>query len=131
MATDYRKELADCPPAHAVAISGKIYRGIHSPPITEDNFKSHNELGLRGADKLICEKWGLSVWRSLEAAENARSLHNYMRRWHIAAGELASTEGVVLPTGNPKNPDHHTLWLDEGVTCAAQFSVVLEPLEAK
>lgn len=131
MAVDYRETLENCPPTRAVAISGTVYRGIPNPPITEDNFRSHNELGLRGADEAVCEKWGLSVWRSLEAAENARQLHSYMRRWHIASGELQTEQGVVLPTGNPRNPDHHTLWLEDGVTCADRFSVVLEPLETR
>lgn len=131
MAGDYRSALPNCPPAQAVAVSGTIYRGIPNPPICEDDFKSHNERGLRGADEAVCNKWGLSVWRSIGAVTNARHLHSYMRRWHIAEGELKPDEGVILLTGNPQNPDHHTLWLEDGVTCANRFKIALDPLETR
>lgn len=127
MTTDYRTELANCPPQDAVAVSGTIYRGVANLPIVEKHFKSHNELGLRHCDESVCVKWGLSVWRSLEAVNNAQQLHDYMRRWYITAGELDAAEGVIVPTGNVGNPGHHTLWLEDGVSCASRFEVVQEP----
>lgn len=131
MTFDYKKELTNCPPSAAGAVSGRVFRGIPTPPISHKDFKSHNELGARGADPKVCMKWGLSVWRSQEAVENARQLHNYMRQWHIAAGELNPADGVIAPTPNPKNPDHHTLWLEERVVCVDRFEIVLEPLETR
>lgn len=120
-----------CPPSEATEIDQEIYRGIPHPPITRDDFLSHVELEKSNADAKTCEHWGLSVWATKEEAENARGLHRYMRRWHIAKGKVKPSSGLFLPTPNEVHPEHCTFWKVFGLDLVNSFAIELPPLGGK
>lgn len=116
-----------CPPSDALPASGEIFRGIRTPPVTSADFLSHVELQMKNCDSSNCEHWGLSVWVSRAAVVNARKVFKYMRRWHIAVGTVDADDGVIKPTPNEKNNEHHTFWKAFGNDISDRFTIAFEP----
>jgi hypothetical protein len=78
--------------------------------------------------RLECECWGLSVWTSRDAVDHARKASRYVRRWHIAAGQVVPEDGVILATPSEQQPEHHTFWRDVRRDLASRFTIILPPL---
>jgi hypothetical protein len=117
----------DCPPADAKATTQTIYRGVRRPPLSAADFVSvAEERGVRG-DKSNCQCWGLSVWISREAAEHGRKVLPFMRKWHVASGEIEPADGLLLKTPSNSQPDHFTFWKCVGASLERKFEIVLYP----
>jgi hypothetical protein len=118
---------AECPPKEAQPIEGALYRGILHPPVSAVDFLSHREANKK-CTAGECECWGLSVWRTRDAVDHARATIRYIRRWHIAAGQVVPEDGVILPTPSEQQPEHHTFWRDVQRDVARRFTIILLPL---
>ena len=116
-----------CPPEAAKPLTGTIYRGIKAPPISATHFKSHKELNMscRGDD---CDCCGLSVWPNLEAVHHARKGLRYTRKWYIAACQVDFNDGLIMPTPNSEQPEHHTFWLDTKSNIVQKSEIILPPV---
>src|ERR1700677_3297072 len=117
-----------CPPAEAKPADRVVFRGIKKLPLGDKDFLSHVENKTNGYDASDCEHWGLSVWLTEEAAEHGRRLIRHMRKWHLAKGNIAESEGVFLNTPSNNQEEHYTFWkcLDASVT--NKFAIALYPL---
>lgn len=80
---------ADCPPKKASVFEGTLYRGIKVVPISDAAFLSHREANKKCTES-ECSCWGLSVWTTREAVDHARATSPYIKKWHIAAGQVTS-----------------------------------------
>jgi hypothetical protein len=118
-----------CPPQEAAPVDGDIFIGVRQLPLSDQNFRSQNENGHKDADPNTCQRWGLSCWRSLDAAKSAQKLFWFMKNWHIACGRVDSNDGFILATPNPKNPKHHTWWINQDENFSTRFSIVSAPVE--
>lgn len=116
-----------CPPDESQFANGVIWRGVKTPPLTEDHFKSHAELELPNCDKGNCTHWGLSVWVNEDDVQHARRLHRFIRRWHIVAGTVDANDGKIMPTPSINQPGHHTFWKFHDHAIAAKFQIVMQP----
>jgi len=97
-------------------------------PFSHDAFLSEAERGTPNADVALSISWGLSVWRSRDAVDHARSLFRHMRKWHVAMGEPGPTRGVILDTSSNRNPNHYTWWKPVAYDPTPEFQILLEPV---
>ena len=79
-------------------------------------------------DASNCEHWGLSVWLTEEAAEHGRRLMPHMRKWHVAKGHIAESEGVFLNTPSNHQEEHYTFWKCFDTSVTNKFAIALYPL---
>jgi hypothetical protein len=115
-----------CPPVDAKPVNMLIYRGIKVSPISERDFKSHREMNATCTlDE--CQCWGLSVWTSPEAVAHARKTQRFFRKWHIAAGTVDFSDGVLKATPSEPQPEHHTYWKQKDCNLSSKFQVVMPP----
>lgn len=117
----------NCPPAEATPMEGTLFRGIPNPPVNASHFRSHAEAE-KPCDPRKCKSWGLSVWVSEADARHAQQALTYMQAWHIAAGQVVPSDGVVMPTPSNSQPNHHTFWLSPNRDISSKFQIVIEPL---
>jgi len=98
-------------------------------PLDEkEHFTSHAELKRKNCNPKDCTHWGLSVWMTTEAVEHARKIMPWLSAWCIASGTLDVDDGVLMPTPNDGQPDHHTFWKYFGREIAGKFKIVMKPV---
>jgi hypothetical protein len=68
-----------------------------------------------------CRACGLSVYRDLNDAKNARARYKPLRDKKIARGHITESDGVVMQTSTPAS--HYTWWM-KTATPEACFSEV-------
>ncbi len=103
---------ADCPPADAVDAGGVVHRIVSHDPPTEDDLKSHAELGL-AVNGPECLRRGVSLFSTRQqachrlqfsrhlgtmvASATLQPVHGKMTRPHAKSGHLTwwSADGVV------------------------------------
>jgi hypothetical protein len=117
-----------CPPAEATPADRVVFRGIKKLPLADKDFLSHVENKTNGHDASNCQHWGLSVWLTEEAAEHGRRLMQYMRKWHVAKGTIAASDGVFLRTGSNTQEEHYTFWKCANVSVTEKFTIALYPV---
>jgi hypothetical protein len=92
---------------------------------------SHLELHLKGLrfkgekpwdDSEDCQRSGLSVHSSRDAAERKRKSSGGMRRFKIAEGEVKGV-GLIADTSSDKGEDHYTWWFEDEVDPVPLFKV--------
>lgn len=112
-----------CPPVEAEESEGVVYRGIKEPPVSDEDFLSHVELGRPNAEDNVCIHRGLSVWRTPAAVWHARKLSRFFKNLHIAVGVLEPQDGMIAPTPSGNQADHFTFWKVENVQITGKFKL--------
>lgn len=127
---DYYPE--SCPPSDAATPTGSCYRLVKKAQIAEQDLMSHLELHLKGIrfqgdkpwdDSEDCQRSGLSVHSSKEAADRKRKSSGGMRRFKIAEGRIKGI-GLMAETPRVSGDDHHTWWCEDDVDLVPLFKVV-------
>ncbi|ODS02932.1 hypothetical protein AUC71_12570 [Methyloceanibacter marginalis] len=97
----------------------------------EKDFVAQAEKDRSNCDQSMCDHWGLSVWMAMADVHHAQSLFGYMRKWAIAKGRVAITDGKLKKTPKPEQPNHYTFWKYYEVGLSHKFSIVQGPLATK
>ena len=85
-----------CPPADAEPAAGTLYRILAHQPPSEDDFRSHRELGkLPHAEP--CQRCGMSVFRERTHAIHQQRLFPRLGRF-LARGSLSGHHGCTKLT---------------------------------
>lgn len=101
-----------CPPSHAVELTGTIFRFINGKIPADRDFVSHyerNPNGDWGNDP--CKARGLSVLRSVEDCQIMRAGVPALRKKRIAIASIAVSVGVIANTPSGTCEGHKTWWL--------------------
>lgn len=120
----FHPELPDaCPPQEAEPVLGTVYRGVRNGRVSEDDFLSLNER--KRAYPTDCDHWGLSVWVTEEAVKHAYKILIPLKKrtWSIAVGQLQPTDGLIMHTPSPTQPDHRTFWKNRNADMVRKFQI--------
>ncbi|MNZ65677.1 hypothetical protein D3C78_838750 [compost metagenome] len=100
-----------CPPSHATAVSGLVYRFTNRSNPKHKDFLSYYELN-PGHDwgEKACEARGLSVYRAEEDCLAAAARVPALRKKRLAKAFLPHNSGVIAPTKSSNTKNHHTFW---------------------
>lgn len=115
----------NCPPLHATAASGVVYRFVERDPPTTQDFQSLYET--RPAQQYggkRCQAFGLSVFRDPRDLERLRTRVRAYDTSLVASASLANVHGLLSPTPTRGGSSHHTWWVPLGVRAASVFHVV-------
>jgi len=112
-----------CPPEDATEAEGEVFRFTRPPEVSEADFRSHVERGLRPASD--CEAAGLSVYTDVSDALAAWEAIPGMRRRNLARGALTPEHGAMRPTPREMTPSHHTWWKWADVEPTSAFAVYM------
>lgn len=102
---------AQCPPSHAVELTGTVYRFINGRSPADVDFLSHYE---RKPDRDwgndTCKAMGLSVLRSIEDCQTMRAGVPALRKKRIAVASINGSAGVIASTPSHACEGHKTWW---------------------
>jgi hypothetical protein len=110
-----------CPPADAVAATGRVYRVVRTDPPVASDFLSLLEQGRPIADR-PCESAGLSIFRAFQDAVHYAEKYPHIGEM-VAEGQLEPRHGVLKLTPRRSN-SHATWWPADGIARHAAFSIV-------
>lgn len=102
---------AQCPPPHAVELTGTVFRFINGRSPADVDFLSHYERkpdGDWGHDP--CKARGLSILRSIEDCQTMRSGVPALRKKRIAIASISGSAGVIANTPSHTCEGHKTWW---------------------
>ena len=116
-----------CPPEEANHEKIKVYRMVKDKVLTEEDFKSHVELGLsyRPTKNPPFGEYGVSVNPNSQELINYAKSVPYLRRTfkYIAGGYTYICTGVVCSVGSRNQPSHHNWWLYKQATPHKYFKI--------
>lgn len=125
----FHPEMPEHCPEDAEEVSAVLYRACGSNPATAEDFTPHvtsaDPRKRERADPQKCEGWGLSVWRTEEDVEHARTLLRWLQKKYIFKGRVSPDDGQLKQTGQP---GHHTFWVYQGVEIQSKFRMTKTPL---
>lgn len=119
----------DCPPTNSLEIEEDeiFFRAVKAENITDRDFLSWVNLGMRPRTEPNCKCWGLSVWKNIDAVHHARNITPSVAEQYVALGKLNKDDGVWLPTPTRPQEKHCTLWNDITRDIKSKFHVVMPP----
>jgi len=97
---------ANCPPADAVEADGVAHRIVSHDPPTENDLRSHAELGL-AVDAPECLRRGVSLFSTRQQACHRLKLSRHLDSM-VASATLQPAHGKV--TRPPTKNGHFTWW---------------------
>ena len=112
-----------CPPAEATEAEGEVFRFTKPPTVSEADFRSHVERGLKPLSD--CEAAGLSVFTDVSDALAAWEAIPGMRKRNLARGVLTPEHGAMLSTPRETTPSHQTWWKWADVEPTSAFEVFM------
>lgn len=119
-----------CPLPEAVSTELTVYRLISPGGPTAVDLATYFELGKtlrRPSTRLECCRHALSVQPTLQGVETLRGL--FPRRYAtapVARLDVRREHGMIAPTPNKKNPEHHSFWPYEGTDRTALVTDIIE-----
>lgn len=120
-----------CPPAHAVDLSGPAFRFINRRQATEYDFTSHYERQPSGDwAGQECKARGLSVLRTYDDCVIMREAVPALRKKRLAVANVTAQVGLVATTPSANCEGHATWWRSVPIATAMQhFSLLSESTE--
>jgi hypothetical protein len=117
----------DCPPHDCEDFKGIFYHFVTGQTDNPENFvpyavsKRYSSI----VEDDYCKSCGLSMLRTLEAAELYWKLPN-LRKKNLAKGTLSSEYGKLKNTPSKISSEHYTFWSYDGVKISQFFEVFRE-----
>lgn len=100
-----------CPPSHAVELTGTVYRFINGKVPADVDFLSHYERKPDGDwGNEPCKARGLSILRSMEDCHTMRAGVPALRKKRIAVALIDEPTGVIASTPSHTCEGHKTWW---------------------
>lgn len=102
---------SSCPPSHANAVQGTIYRFINGSTPADRDFLSHYEREpAKDWGVEACKARGLSVLRTWSDCGLMRKAVPALRKKKVAIAEVATPVGLIATTSSNSCAGHCTWW---------------------
>jgi len=118
-----------CPPAQAIAVSGKIFRFTGRATPKPRDFRSFYEISpSEDWGSLACNARGLSVFSTKEDCVAAAEVCPALRKKCLCVAELPNTAGLLAETPSKNTQNHKTFW---SLLDADKLASLFTSIEAK